>query len=86
MLPAHACATLAQTDDSEALVPCGYLNESSGCPHGPHQRHDVRGHDVRGHSASVFSLRVSEISPGPSGHASVPLGQFLNSSSTSESS
>lgn len=52
MLPAHACATLAQIDDSEALVPCGYLNESSGCPHGPHQRHDVRGHDVRGHSVS----------------------------------
>lgn len=34
MLPAHAYATLAQTDDSEAPVPHGYLNESSGCPPG----------------------------------------------------
>lgn len=36
--------------------------------------------------ASISSLRVSEISPGPSGHTSFPLGQFLNFSGTSESS
>lgn len=46
MLPAHACAMLAQSDDSEAPVPRGYLNESSGCPPGPHQRHNVTGQSV----------------------------------------
>lgn len=37
-------------------------------------------------SLGLSFLRVSEISPGPSGHTSFPLGQFLNSSGTSESS
>lgn len=46
MLPAHVCAKLAQTDDSEAPVPHGYLNEFPGCPHGPYQRHNVRGQSV----------------------------------------